>query len=65
MTEAGRLVTRIVTSEVLCPTCGAAMENREMSLPVQGARTSVRWVLASRRCTDGCSLLGEEFVKKP
>lgn len=65
MTEAGRLVTRIVTSEVRCPTCGAVTENREMSLPVQGARTSVRWVLASRRCTAGCSLLGEEFAKKP
>jgi hypothetical protein len=64
MTKAGILVTRLVTSEVRCPMCGADVENREMSLPVQGARTSVRWILASRRCTAGCSLLGEQFAKK-
>ena len=65
MTEgAGQLVMRIVASEFRCPSCGAEMENREMSLPVQGARTSVRWVLASRRCTAGCSLLGEQFATK-
>jgi hypothetical protein len=64
MTDACRLVTRVVTFEVRCPTCGAAMENREMRLLVQDARTPVEGVLASRRCTAGCSLLGVQFDKK-
>jgi hypothetical protein len=61
MSDTAKLVVRCVVSEFRCPKCGAPVENREMSLPVRGDPDAVRWVLASRKCTAGCSLLGEQF----
>lgn len=58
---AAGLKIRFVDSGWSCPTCGAVVESREMSLPVQGASRAPVWILASRRCTAGCSLIGERF----
>jgi hypothetical protein len=53
-------ITREVHSGLVCPNCGAGIENREMGLyPLQ--RQPIRWVLAGRRCLGGCIWIGDEF----
>lgn len=60
MSEADGLQMRSVTSQFPCPKCGSEITNREMSLPGHDA-AEPRWVLASRRCLSGCSLIGVQF----
>ena len=60
MSRAGGLQIQFVDSMRPCPLCGGPVEDREMSVPAQGATAPVRWVLAGRRCLAGCSLVGEE-----
>jgi hypothetical protein len=53
--------TRNVDSGLVCPRCGAVVDNHEMGVTVPGQRLPVDWVLASRRCRGGCTWIGDRF----